>query len=275
MKNWRENSGTERTLNFSLDCKQKSKDKSPRVKKLNNRNSFSKTVKSKMFGGHFEEIAASKQQICNQVQQLNESINKCRDKVHEQYEDLYNLKRTRKEHHLSEWERFFLNEENLIEAIEQNIKRMKKYCELAAKTLADLDRIELHIESRNYAKVDVFLYCLVALLSGIFMVGSSLFLYLLNLVAVLKINFAILEIIGLQNWQRHKLLGSLSINILEFFGCLYLIVNAIMEGRYFEAIRWIMPIRKIIFDFKHRVKQYSDMKKPRPVIPNFNTPFPA
>ena len=247
-----------------------------------------------MFGGHFEEIAASKQQICNQVQQLNESINKCHDKVHEQYEDLYNLKETRKEHHLSEWERFLIDERNLIEAIEQNIKRMKKYDELAAKTLEDADRIELHIKSRFYAKVDIFLHCFVALITGMFMVTGSLSLYLLNLVAVLKINFSILEIIGLQNWQRHKLLGSIAMNVLEFFlfGWLYYGVNFLMDRRYYTALYgagfWAEfwpgfwaglfgtgPILLCVLVFKHRVKQYSDMKKPRPVIPNFNTPFPA
>ena len=242
--------------------------------------------------GHFEEIAASKQQICNQVQQLLNSINKCEDKIEEQFQDLYNLKETRKEHHLSEWERSLADEENLIEAIGQNVKRIKKYNELVAKTLEDANRIELHIKSRFYAKVDIFLHCFVALITGMFMVTGSLSLYLLNLVAVLKINFSILEIIGLQNWQRHKLLGSIAMNVLEFFLFGWLYYDDFGFWTEFWAEFWAEvwaevwpgfwaglfgtgPILLCVLVFIHRVILYSDMKKPRPVIPNFNTPFPA
>ena len=227
--------------------------------------------------GSDEEIAASKQQIANQLEVLGYSIKKCEDKNEELFQQIDNLKEY--EQNTCTYEKEFYN---LVEALKQNIKRMKKHSKLAEKTLEDSDRIELHIKSRYFVKSELFYHCFMAIIGSIvFATGChyqsifGLYGYFFNLCAVLKINFEILEIIGLQNWQRHKLLGSLSINILEFFGCLYLIVNAIMEGRYFEAIRWIMPIRKIIFDFKHRVKQYSDMKKPRPVIPNFNTPFPA
>ena len=109
-----------------------------------------------------------------------------------------------------------------------------------------------------------------------------------------QINFSILEIIGLQNWQRHKLLGSIAMNVLEFFlfGWLYYDVNFLMDRRYYTALYgagfWAEfwpgfwaglfgtgPILLCVLVFKHRVKQYSDMKNTRPVIPNFNTPFPA
>ena len=226
--------------------------------------------------GSDEEIAASKQQIANQLEVLGYSIKKCEDKNEELFQQIDNLKEY--EQNTSTYEKEFYN---LVEALKQNIKRMKKHSKIAEKILEDSDRIELHIKSRYFVKSELFYHSFMAIIGSIvFATGChyqsifGLYGYFFNLCAVLKINFEILEIIGLQNWQRHKLLGSLAMNILESFSGLFYFVKFLMDGRHYVAIFLIAIIPMIVSDFKHRLKQFSDMKKPRPVIPNFK-PFPA
>ena len=146
----------------------------------------------------------------------------------------------------------------------------------------DLPRLELSIRSTYRVKLSIFWFCFEAIIGMILIpLGFPTHGYLLNSIAILKILFAFLELSGLRNWQRNKVLANLIIHLMEplvwliytgyllmtvdnYLTILPILIQCIWLSRFFLSLRYPMQIWE----------QYSDMKKSRPIIPNFGA-FPA
>ena len=217
-----------------------------------------------------EEIAESEDQIIDQVHRVNQSIRKCGDKIEEQLLKIDKLdERKTRLTCLHEKELWLDEKESLLETIKQNIQRMKKWNQWTFQALDDASRLEMYIKSKYRVKWYLFYYCLLALIGSISLIRGNLSGYFLNLMAVLKLAFALLEFNGLQNWQRHKLLGSLVLFGLEHFLWIHYFWEYYNAGRYLMAFLCLLAGCQIHSDLKSLYNQYNDMKKPRPVILNY------
>ena len=169
---------------------------------------------------------------------------------------------------------------------EENYDRIVKQRKLVLQAKDDLERLEFCIISTYRVKFSLFWFCFEAMIGTIFMLtGLSIPGYLHNLMAVLKIPFAFLELSGLQNWQRNKVLANLVIHLMEhlvwLIYAIYLLLTMANYGSICLALTLILNFLKCLynpFDLEsvHMQiwNQYSDMKKSRPIIPNFGA-FPA
>ena len=103
---------------------------------------------------------------------------------------------------------------------------------------------------------------------------------LLNLMVMLKVLFAVVELNGLRNWQAHKLFGSLVLCPLDNFLWMFFnwTISQSCETPFcFLWHNFIVIAVKAHFVGSHMWSlwyQYSDMKKPRPNVSNLGG-FPA
>ena len=168
---------------------------------------------------------------------------------------------------------------SILDTLQENQARILKHQKLASQMENDLPRLELSIRSTYRVKLSIFLFCFEAIFGMILI--PLVTGYLLNLIAILKILFAFLELSGLRNWQRNKVLANLVIHLMEslvwliytgyllmtvdnYLTILPILIQCIWLSRFFLSLRYPMQIWE----------QYSDMKKSRPIIPNFGA-FPA
>ena len=174
----------------------------------------------------------------------------------------------------------------LLIIIEENYNRILNHWKLAFQAEDDLERLERCIKSTYRVKSSLFWFCFEAVIGTIFMlIGLPILGYLHNLMAVLKIQFAFLELSGLRNWQRNKVLANLAIHLMEHLVWLiyagYLLLTMTNYGSISLALTLIFNFLKCLYNpfdpesVRMQIwNQYSDMKKSRPVIPNFGA-FPA
>ena len=168
---------------------------------------------------------------------------------------------------------------SILNTLEENQARILKHQKLASQIENDKTRLEFGIISTYRVKLSIFLFCFEAIIGMILI--PLVTGYLLNLIAILKILFAFLELSGLRNWQRNKVLANLIIHLMEplvwliytgyllmtvdnYLTILPILIQCIWLSRFFLSLRYPMQIWE----------QYSDMKKSRPIIPNFGA-FPA
>ena len=168
---------------------------------------------------------------------------------------------------------------SILNTLEENQARILKHQKLASQIENDKTRLEFGIISTYRVKLSIFLFCFEAIFGMILI--PLVTGYLLNLIAILKILFAFLELSGLRNWQRNKVLANLIIHLMEplvwliytgyllmtvdnYLTILPILIQCIWLSRFFLSLRYPMQIWE----------QYSDMKKSRPIIPNFGA-FPA
>ena len=167
---------------------------------------------------------------------------------------------------------------SILDTLQENQARILKHQKLASQMENDLPRLELSIRSTYRVKLSIFWFCFEAIIGMILIpLGFPTHGYLLNSIAILKILFAFLELSGLRNWERNKVLANLVIHLMEP------LVWLIYTG--FLFMTWILILSyslfKLLFNpfnlesFHMQIwNQYSDMKKSRPIIPNFGA-FPA
>lgn len=180
----------------------------------------------------------------------------------------------------------FEAEMRLWKTIEENYERIMEHRKLVLQAEDDLERLELCIKSTYRVKFSLFWFCFEAMIGTIFMlIGLSIPGYLHNLMAVLKIPFAFLELSGLRNWQRNKVLANLVVHLMEDLVWLiyagHLLLTMTNYGSICFALTLILNFLKCLYNpfdpesvHMQIWTQYSDMKKSRPIIPNFGA-FPA
>merc|ERR1712062_265320 len=181
---------------------------------------------------------------------------------------------------------------SILDTLEENDARILKHQKLASQMENDLIRLELSIRSTYRVKLSIFWFCFEAIIGMILIpLGFPTHGYLLNSIAILKILFAFLELSGLRNWERNKVLANLVIHLMEslvwliYTGYLLMTVDnyrTILMAAIVRNLRncrfWNLKLLFNPFDpesvHMQIWNQYSDMKKSRPIIPNFGA-FPA
>ena len=178
---------------------------------------------------------------------------------------------------------------SILNTLEENQARILKHQKLASQIENDKTRLEFGIISTYRVKLSIFLFCFEAIFGMILI--PLVTGYLLNLIAILKILFAFLELSGLRNWQRNKVLANLIIHLMEplvwliYTGYFLMTVDNDLTILMAAIVRNLRNCRfwnlKLLFNpfdpesFHMQIwNQYSDMKKSRPIIPNFGA-FPA
>ena len=223
------------------------------------------------------EIDSLQDFVDDQVELIDDSLDESEAKYKEAVDE-YQLEIR----HRSDFEA----EMRLWKTIEENYERIMKHRKLVLQAEDDLERLELCIKSTYRVKFSLFWFCFEAILGTIFMlIGPPILGYLHNLMAVLKIPFAFLELSGLQNWQRNKVLANLVIHLMEhlvwLIYAIYLLLTMANYGSICFALTLILNFLKCLYNpfdpesvHMQIWNQYSDMKKSRPIIPNFGA-FPA
>ena len=223
------------------------------------------------------EIDSLQDFVDDQVELIDESLDESEAKYKEAVDEYHKEIRHRND---------FDAEMRLWKTIEENYERIMEHRKLVLQAEDDLERLELCIKSTYRVKFSLFWFCFEAILGTIFMlIGPPILGYLHNLMAVLKIPFAFLELSGLRNWQRNKVLANLVIHLLEhlvwLIYAIYLLLTMANYGSICLALTLILNFLKCLYNpwdpesvHMQIWNQYSDMKKSRPIIPNFGA-FPA
>ena len=226
--------------------------------------------------------------VDDQVEDINDSIEDSSAQIQDTCREFIEKLRMdqRKDYDLGDFEAYIAYKKDILLAIEENVARMLKHQKLASQIENDLTRLELFIRSIYRVKLSMFWFCFEAIIGMILIpLGFPIHGYLLNLIAILKILFAFLELSGLRNWQRNKVLANLVIHLMEPLVWLiytgYLLMTMGTHGTICLALNCSHTNLKMLlnpFDpesvHMQIWNQYSDMKKARPIIPNFGA-FPA
>ena len=181
---------------------------------------------------------------------------------------------------------------SILDTLQENQARILKHQKLASQMENNLTRLELSIRSTYRVKLSIFWFCFEAIIGMILIpLGFPTHGYLLNSIAILKILFAFLELSGLRNWERNKVLANLVIHLMESLVWLIYTGYFLMTVDNYRTILMAAIVRnlrncrfwnlKLLFNpfdpesvHMQIWNQYSDMKKSRPIIPNFGA-FPA
>ena len=229
------------------------------------------------------EIDSLQDFVDDQVELIDESLDESEAKYKEAVDEYYKEIRNRIDERKCN---DFDAEMRLWKTIEENYERIMKHRTLKLQAEDDFGRLELCIKSTYRVKFSLFWFCFEAMIGTIFMlIGLSIPGYLHNLMAVLKIPFAFLELSGLRNWQRNKVLANLVIHLMEhlvwLIYAIYLLLTMANYGSICLALTLILNFLKCLYNpfdpesvHMQIWNQYSDMKKSRPIIPNFGA-FPA
>ena len=220
------------------------------------------------------EIDSLQDFVDDQVELIDDSLDESEAKYKEAVDEYHKEIRHRND---------FDAEMRLWKTIEENYERILKHRKLVLQAKDDLERLELCIISTYRVKFSLFWFCFEAMIGTIFMLtGLSILGYLHNLMAVLKIPFAFLELSGLRNWQRNKVLANLVIHLMEGLVWLIYAIYLLLTMANYDSICFALTLilnfltAYIVPESVHMQiwNQYSDMKKSRPIIPNFGA-FPA
>ena len=156
--------------------------------------------------------------VDDQVEDINDSIEDSSAQIQDTCREFIEKLRMdqRKDYDLGDFEAYIAYKKDILLAIEENVARMLKHQKLASQIENDLTRLELFIRSIYRVKLSMFWFCFEAIIGMILIpLGFPTHGYLLNLIAILKILFAFLELSGLWNWQRNKVLANLVIHLME------------------------------------------------------------
>ena len=226
------------------------------------------------------EIDSLQDFVDDQVELIDDSLDESEAKYKEAVDEYYKEIRNRIDERKCN---DFDAEMRLWKSIEENYDRIMKHRKLVLQAEDDLERLELCIKSTYRVKFSLFWFCFEAILGTIFMlIGPPILGYLHNLMAVLKIPFAFLELSGLRNWQRNKVLANLVIHLMEHLVWLIYAIYLLLTMANYDSICFALTLilnfltAYIVPESVHMQiwNQYSDMKKSRPIIPNFGA-FPA
>ena len=158
--------------------------------------------------------------------------------------------------------------ESRMKILDNNRKVLQKHLNLASQKLKDFRRIVVYKENLKEMKFRMIYYHFLAIYFYVwfYFLGAPLDYFRLTY-AVLNILFTALALVGLQKWQRNKLLWFIVGQII----CIILNLGlAVLVFYYGEGYYYLTGINAIGFSFRkistirQWIRQYQDMKQPKP-----------
>ena len=166
--------------------------------------------------------------------------------------------------------------DNRLRVLDKNTILLKKHLKVASQKLKDFERIQTYRNNLINMKINVFSYWFFALYFTLvlslerFLYGNSYdgqtWSYCRIVYTVLNIQITSIALTGLQKWQRTKLLWVIVSQIIWIILRAFIALVKLYYDQYWTALNYLFWIFHLIADLRLWIKQFRDMKKPRPNI---------